>query len=369
LDESEMNGEHGTARGGAVLVFVVLLMLALVGMGHAVLIVSLAELSASRAAVRQVTSRTAAESGVAKVLRVPVGAWADSVPVGGVRPVVSLSLGRAVASGSVRRLGGEAWLVEGEGWIPGRAPERAARLAWSLDPLTRILALDGALTVAPGAPVLLAGVVDVATPVDSEPPLTDQDCASWAAMLTAHYTQAPLSAVALDGAAFDRQGLARLGLFDAADLLAGARPFDVVTASNGTPGPVERLGACATEEPWGWGDPDRPWRPCGTHLPLRVAPSDLAVVGGVGQGILLVDGDLTLAASARFYGLVLVTGTLRLEGGAALSGLGVARGGVEVDTSARVWASPCWAVRALTASRPALGGLVALEGVGPVGPL
>jgi hypothetical protein len=131
---------------------------------------------------------------------------------------------------------------------------------------------------------------------------------------------------------------------------------------------VERFGSCVVDEAWGWGDPLEPWRPCGSHLPLRVAPADLVVVGGAAQGTLLVGGDLTLTGAARYFGLVVVRGTLRIENGSHLEGLAMARGGVDLSADSRVRASACWAVRALAASRASFGRLVAVPGVGAIGP-
>jgi hypothetical protein len=93
------------------------------------------------------------------------------------------------------------------------------------------------------------------------------------------------------------------------------------------------------------------------------------VVGGAGQGTLFVGGDLTLTGGARYFGLVVVRGALRIENGSHLEGLAIARGGVDLSADSRVRASACWAVRALTASRASFGGLVAVPGVGAIGPL
>jgi hypothetical protein len=358
-----------SARGrhGAVLVFVVLLMLSVVGLGHAVLVVSLAETAASLAAARHLTARAAAEAAVSSVLRTPAGTWLDSVQVGGARQVTTLSLGRAAAIGGVRRLAPEAWLVQGEGGIPGRPTERAARLAWSLDPLERVLALEGAITVLPGAQVVLAGTVDTSAPATAEPPLPAAECDPWGAALSAWYTRAALAPVASPPPA-DTLGAPHLGLLDFTTLAASAGPSDLVTPSSGSPAPVERFGSCVVDEAWGWGDPLEPWRPCGSHLPLRVAPADLVVVGGAAQGTLLVGGDLTLTGAARYFGLVVVRGTLRIENGSHLEGLAMARGGVDLSADSRVRASACWAVRALAASRASFGRLVAVPGVGAIGP-
>jgi hypothetical protein len=353
------------ARGeaGAVLIFVVLLMLALIGLGHGLLVAALGEVAASTAAVRHLTARAAADAAVSGALRRPFPPWMDSVIVGGVRVAETMPLGRAAATATLRRLTRESWLVEGSGALGDGAEVRSARLAWALDPLERVTSLAGVLNAAPGSEWTLGGVVDASAPTRADPPLDLADCAPWLAELEARYAATPLTPA---GTLTDTLGGPTMGLLDFPSLLARV---PVLVGGAGTPGPVERLGACVEAEPWAWGDPEEPAGPCGAHLPLRGAAGDLTVVGGVGQGVLVVDGDLTLTAAARYYGLVVARGALRLEEGAALEGFAMALGGGSVGVGSTVRGSACWAVRALAAQRPTLGGLVAVPGVAPIGPL
>jgi hypothetical protein len=356
-------GPRARRDAGAVLVFVVLLMLALIGLAHGLLLASLAEVAASAAGVRHLTARAAADGAVSGALRRPFTPWMDSVPVGGDRAAEPVSFGRAAGAATLRRLSREAWLVDGRGALAGGADARVARLAWSLDPLERVTALRGVLNAASDREWVVAGVVDASTPTRADPPLELADCAPWVAELEASYARRPL---ATTGFLSDTVDGPWLGLLDFPSLLARAPAF---VSGSGTPGPIQRLGACAEDEPWGWGDPEEPSSPCSSHLPLRAASGDLTVVGGVGQGVLVVDGDVTLTAGARYYGLVVVRGALRLEDGASLDGFALALGGGAVAVGSRARGSGCWAVRALAAQRVALGGLMAVPGVGPVGPL
>lgn len=79
-------------------------------------------------------------------------------------------------------------------------------------------------------------------------------------------------------------------------------------------GPVTLAGACRTSVITNWGDPLNPAAPCGSYWPIVYAPGDLHLSGGVGQGILLVGGDLTLAGGVEFYGPVISQGTVRSTG-------------------------------------------------------
>ena len=86
---------------------------------------------------------------------------------------------------------------------------------------------------------------------------------------------------------------------------------------SGRPGPSVRDGACDRGDPLNWGDPDAPGAACGDYFPVIHLSGDAGIgPGAVGQGILLVDGDLTLGADTRFRGLVIVRGRLSTSGGA-----------------------------------------------------
>jgi hypothetical protein len=64
-----------------------------------------------------------------------------------------------------------------------------------------------------------------------------------------------------------------------------------------------------------WGDPISPGSVCGDHFPIIYAAGDLRIDGnGQGQGILLVEGNLTLAGGFEFYGPVIVRGTVATQG-------------------------------------------------------
>ena len=87
---------------------------------------------------------------------------------------------------------------------------------------------------------------------------------------------------------------------------------------------------CDVQDLQNWGAPSDPLSPCWGYLPIVHVSGDLTLAGGEGQGILLVDGNLSLVTSYRFYGIVLVRGRFNVSGGpsgAAFIG-GVAAGSV-----------------------------------------
>ena len=355
-------GTGASGRAGAALVTVVLLTLAIFALGHGMLAVAVGELAASGAAARHFAAQAAADAAVHRILGAPGFAWMDSLPRGDPRAGGTSTLGRAESSGVLARLSDEAWWVEGVGRV-GVAESHAARLAWALDPLARVVALRGAVTVGAGSPVIVAGTLDASAPAAVLPPLNPADCALWTSAFEAHYLADPLLPVATLDAV---DTLPRLGLVDFRSLLG---EVDDLVAVGGSPAPVETMGACAVSEPWNWGDPERPWRPCGRQVPLRGSAASLQVRGGVGQALLVVDGDLTLADGARLFGLVVASGMLRVQDGASLEGLALAAGGVHVASGGRIRGSACWAARALAAQRATLGRLRRVPGVGWIGPL
>jgi len=338
------------------------MMLALLTLAHGALLSSLSERAGSRTAARELRLRGAAEHALAAALSASPNPSMDSMGLWVARTQPFDTIGGVPTRGIVRRLGPESWLVEGAAGESSGVEATSRRLAWTLDPLVRVMALGGVVTVGADAPVTIAGTSDASAPAELRGPLEAGDCDPWQGELDGRYAATPLPIVAPPR---DSTAPLTLGLMDF-ERLAAAAP--VAVAGSGTPMPVEAFGECLEGQPWVWGDPDQPGRPCGGHMPMRYADGDLDVLGGAGQGLLVVAGDLTLTSGARFYGLVIVRGVLSLAGGASLEGMALARNGLDVDPSASLVGSACWAVRALAASRAALGSFVPVPGarIGPM---
>jgi hypothetical protein len=331
---------------------VILLLLALLGLAHGGLVGALAEASAARAAVRELRLRAAADRAVVETLSRAPGPWMDSVGPWGTRSFPLGPVDLITTRGTVRRLSAESWWIEGVAESPSGAVARAERMAWSLDPLERVKAMNAAVVVGTDAPVSVVGTVDVGSPAAVAAPMDSAACDPWQLELQDHFASAPLSVAAPLPESAETPGLGLLDL----DRLIDLAPDTVVEA--GTPLPLEASAVCLVGEPWVWGDPDLPSSPCGEALIMRAATADLRVEGGVGQGIVVVDGDLTLVAGARFYGMILAGGALRLTGGSTLEGMAIAAGGLDVGAGSTLRASACWAVRALEAQRELLGAFI-----------
>ena len=76
-------------------------------------------------------------------------------------------------------------------------------------------------------------------------------------------------------------------------------------------------GVCqANAIPANWGEPSHtsPAGACDTYFPIIHVLGDLKVTTGRGQGILLVDGDFTVAGNFQFDGAVIARGGLKMSG-------------------------------------------------------
>lgn len=122
----------------------------------------------------------------------------------------------------------------------------------------------------------------------------------------------------------------------------------------GDPGQIEPKVAgpnCNTSFQTNWGAPESgSAHPCYDYFPIIHRAGDLRIrdANSVGQGILLVSGDLRIEDSFRFYGIIIVKGDIRFEdGGTQIMG-GVIAGGIDrVRDGAGVQYSSCVADRIL----------------------
>jgi hypothetical protein len=88
-----------------------------------------------------------------------------------------------------------------------------------------------------------------------------------------------------------------------------------ITGGNINTAPSVAGGVCDLTDPYNWGDPHNPAAPCGNYFPIIHVAGDLTINNEQGQGILLVDGNLTVNGSWDFFGIVIILGDLRTAGG------------------------------------------------------
>lgn len=83
------------------------------------------------------------------------------------------------------------------------------------------------------------------------------------------------------------------------------------------PAPVVTAGVC-TASNTNWGSPLTPAGACGKRYPIihfTNFAGTTTLTGGSGQGILLIDGDLTVSGAFTFYGVVIVRGKMTTTAG------------------------------------------------------
>lgn len=100
-------------------------------------------------------------------------------------------------------------------------------------------------------------------------------------------------------------------------------------------------GVCLTGNPLNWGNPLDIDGACADYFPIihSMGPTLTIQSGGIGQGILLVDGDLDLRGGFTFHGIVIVQGNFETQGtGNRIYG-GVMASNADLDSQALVGGS------------------------------
>jgi hypothetical protein len=345
----------GSDRRGVAIIAVVFLMLAVTLLAHGLLLLAELELETSRAGAASTVARfaaqvaaldAAADSGAADRHSTPLWASSDST-FAAVPDSVARDAGLAVRGGHrwarLIRLSREVWLAEGHAEIGGLARHLAARPYWIADAPARVAAAEAALVSESPDSTLVEGMVDATDflTVSAVPPPIACDSVL-AAVDSLRVVPMPPLRVAAPGTLGPALGPLTI------DSLAARATAGV--GGTGTPAPNQVGSVCVTG-PWNWGDPLRPLGPCGHHVVVVAGADGLRVLGGVGQGLLVLRGSASLT-DLDFRGMVVAAGRLTLLGSTRIRGLVRASGGVGVGPGARVDGSACWAAAAL--AHPAL---------------
>lgn len=100
--------------------------------------------------------------------------------------------------------------------------------------------------------------------------------------------------------------------------LRAARDGMLAAGVTVTPQPVASDTSCA-DGATNWGEPLRVQpgtvQACTTTFPVVHAIGDLRIIGGRGQGILVVDGRLEIVGPFRYHGIILAAGGIDVRGG------------------------------------------------------
>ena len=111
---------------------------------------------------------------------------------------------------------------------------------------------------------------------------------------------------------------------------------------NGTAPDSTALGVCNTGQAFAtnWGNPENPGAACfGWYPIIHITGNARIQSGGVGQGVLLVDGNLDLRGNFAFYGIVVVQGTMETQGSGNRVYGGVLASNAALDTQSLVGGS------------------------------
>ncbi len=268
-----------------------------------------------------------AEEGVSQVLDGWNMADAQSMAPWTTRTVTD-TLSYGIWSVDITRMSGRLFLLESAGTVTkGGAVLSGAsrRVARSVRVFTAEISPDAAMTTR--GPTSIKGGAQVRGEDDVPPgwdtfcpgPLTDKpglltDNASQVSLVGgADITGVP--AVKEDPTISD-ETFRQFGELDWDQLVAMADIHLPSGTINGT-GPDSTLaGGCVTSNQTNWGNPLNPSGACGDYFPIIHidAPFGRIQSGGVGQGILLVDGDLDLRGGFIFNGIVIVQGNFETQG-------------------------------------------------------
>ena len=340
------------------LVGVLLLLLAVTGVGHTLLVMTRSEFFVSRARWDVLTRRLAAETGrdltsrgITGINSLPRGEWV-SMGSGAVPP-------RARYEARAVRLSREILLIHSEGWLdtePGR--DRQVGLYWAMDPVARFSAAVAILESGRPARVEAGSMVDPSLIHETPAPWPEAFCDRFSSDVNTLFIygispqgelnedpRAELGREVVPGSVEPR--LPSLGLLGHDALLEGA---DVLVSGIVSPAPTDRLGRCAVPSPTNWGAPLDASDPCVAYRPVVRSEGSLIVDGGQGQGILLIAGDAIFRSGARYYGLVVVAGNLEITDESEIYGLVRVRGVVSLKGRSRIVGSACAVVSALDAA-------------------
>lgn len=311
-------------RRGFALAIVLIALLVLTAVASGALVAASGQRRAAQVAGQSVAARTLARGAVERAL-VELGGWASAV-VGDTAEIVAEGTAGVsnVWRGRSMRISPEYHLVVAEAGPESGFQVREARLAWWLDPLTRI-AGHAAVVEADSVHLDSGGRVEADSLLAARGAILGCDSAQGGSGVlggvapAAGALPAPPEWGAHDGDG-NFEGL-RLGWLGSSELAAFA-------AHGVAPGGV--------------------WNPSCSDcwVGLVFGSGDLGVAAS-GAGLLVVDGDLAIASGVRWTGMLVASGDIELSTGVEVVGLVRAGGVVRVAATSAVQGSVCAAIAAV----------------------
>lgn len=329
---------------GFALVLVLLALLVLAGIATAAAVAAVGQLRAAAMAGRVAYGRAAALGGVERVLAETRGLPQSVAGGAGVEMAVDSIGGHGLRRVHDIRIEREFHLLVGEAELDGGVSIRVARVAWWMEPESRVAAHravveSASVVAAASAQVLNDSLLTGRRAVAPCDQVLADTTDGGPVLATAGLPEPPEWGAGDDGPSFEAM---RLGWFDRPTLAALA---DLDLSGGGTH------------------TPDCP--ACWSGL---VFGSERVRIAGPGAGVLAVDGDLVLASGVAWTGLVLASGDVTIETDGRLSGMLRAGGTVTLAENATVDGSACAALAALE-SADSLLRPIPLPGRSWIGPI
>ena len=95
-------------------------------------------------------------------------------------------------------------------------------------------------------------------------------------------------------------------------------------------------------DPWNWGAPTQPTHPCFDYFPIIHATDIEIENGGVGQGILIVDGELEIEGLPfTWYGIIINHDEIEIEDNIVVYGAILMNGEIEIEDNPVIQYSQC----------------------------
>ncbi|MGQ0714201.1 MAG: hypothetical protein ACT4PJ_10760 [Gemmatimonadaceae bacterium] len=313
--------------------------------------------------LQQTRALGAAEFGLNQTVANWNSGWNTNMTRGQVQMLTPTTSDGSVATVRVTRLSDQAFLVASEG-TSGQSRRGAARLlVLNIPTLNMLAALTARGATRIGGSSFIDGNDHVydgwncPTAGAPMPGIATSDTSAISRSGCQNYTCVDGTPKVIETpAAADTNTYFNFGSLDWAQLTAMASK--VVSGNIQGIGPSIANGVCNEGDFKNFGEPIKSStapHPCENYYPIIYASGDLTLNTGRGQGILLVQGDLSIQGGFEFYGPVIVRGTLKTAGQGGHFNGGVLAANVALDQNvvignAVISFSRCTILKALNGS-------------------